>query len=374
MNNKTLVSLSISFALLASNANAVTNVADARGNAMANTGVASANYLTAPFYNPALGANFDAKDDFGFFIAADLSVNDEDESLQMIDDVQEVAETAHENLIKHYLDQLNSNAPLSSVANAGFAMAIPSNTVSVNLFGRGYTEIIGTVTTSASDSTPIKTRYDESTVDMLAFSYAEIGLSFAKKFTLVGEQISFGVTPKFQRMTTYSQITSLDTFDIDDLDKNEISKDAFNLDLGVAWYKENFRVAIAATDLFAQEIDVYDIYYANYDSYNLETQVTVAVAYSSDYFTAAIDVDLTEQTRFEQVDDETQFVRLGIEGNVWGWAQLRAGYEIDVQDTLDNTITAGMGISPFDRLSFDIAASYTGDNQFGASASLALTF
>lgn len=87
-----------------------------------------------------------------------------------------------------------------------------------------------------------------------------------------------------------------------------------------------------------------------------------------------MDADLTKQTRFQGAQNDTQFVRFGLEGDLWGWAQLRADYEVDLQDTVDNTVTAGIGISPFDVLSIDIAGAYTGENQFGVSAALAFTF
>ena len=57
-----------------------------------------------------------------------------------------------------------------------------------------------------------------------------------------------------------------------------------------------------------------------------------------------------------------------------GGAQLRAGYEMDLEKTLDNSVTAGIGISPFDLLSLDIAGAYAGANQFGVSGNLAFTF
>jgi len=90
--------------------------------------------------------------------------------------------------------------------------------------------------------------------------------------------------------------------------------------------------------------------------------------------TATVDWDLTTQKRFAGLDDDTQFLRFGIEGNAWGWAQLRAGYEVDLEDTLDNSITAGLGISPGDLVSLDFAGNYAGDNQFGLSGNLAFTF
>ncbi|CSB39989.1 TraF protein [Vibrio cholerae] len=67
-------------------------------------------------------------------------------------------------------------------------------------------------------------------------------------------------------------------------------------------------------------------------------------------------------------------MRFGVEGNAWGWAQLRAGYEVDLQNSLDNSVSVGLGVSPWDVVSLDLAGSYAGDNQFGLSANLAFTF
>jgi hypothetical protein len=90
--------------------------------------------------------------------------------------------------------------------------------------------------------------------------------------------------------------------------------------------------------------------------------------------TVAVDIELTKQERFASLNDETQYLRFGIEGNAWDWAQLRAGYEIDMQDNADSAITAGIGLSPFDVVSLDLAGNYAGSNQLGASANLAFTF
>ena len=56
--NKNILALTVASVLLATNTYAANQVADARGNAMGNTGVASADYLTAPFYNSSFGVHF----------------------------------------------------------------------------------------------------------------------------------------------------------------------------------------------------------------------------------------------------------------------------------------------------------------------------
>ncbi len=380
MHKISILALSVSSLLFTAHVNAAGQVADARGNAMGNTGVASADYLTAPFYNPALGASFKENDDFAIFIPAiSVSASDTDDSLTTIDDLQTVIEEYENsgsssaellNNIDEYLNQLDGNQPLTVTAGVGFALALPAKVVSSNLFARGYAEIIAA--TDISQDTDKEERYKNSNIDMLAFNYIELGLSLAKEFTIAEEKLSFGITPKYQKMATYAQRVTVADFDITDYDESEITKNAFNLDLGAIWYRDDFRLGLAVKDLFSQEIEAQDN--ALSDTYKLDTQVTLGLAYASEYVTAAIDAELTKQTRFQGLDDDTQFVRFGVEGNAWGWAQLRAGYEMDLQNTLDNSITAGVGISPFDVVSLDIAGSYAGDNQFGASANLAFTF
>jgi len=75
-----------------------------------------------------------------------------------------------------------------------------------------------------------------------------------------------------------------------------------------------------------------------------------------------------------ELEDNTQFARVGIEFNAWHWAQLRAGFEHDLQDTMEDSLTAGIGISPFGTLNLDVAGSYGSDNQVGVSGNLSFTF
>tara|TARA_R110001583_G_scaffold112917_2_gene263052 strand:- start:4006 stop:5127 length:1122 start_codon:yes stop_codon:yes gene_type:complete len=373
MNKKTILALTIGCTFLSAQANAANQVADARGNAMGNTGVASADYLLAPFYNPALVASGKESDDFAILIPAiSVAARDSDESIALIDDLQSFIEdyessasVAKLNEINASLGELNDNSPLTVNANLGVAVAISTDVVSANIFARGYTEIVASPDVTLDD-------YQNSYVDLVAFAYTEFGIALAKELTVSEQKISIGFTPKYQQMTTYAQRSSVSDFDIEDYDESEITKSAFNLDLGVMWYYDSLRAGLAVKDLFEQEIVAENGTFR--DVYKLDTQVTLGLAYATEYVTVALDADLTKQTRFQSLQDDTQFVRLGIEGNLFGWAQLRAGYEMDLEDTLDNAFTAGIGFSPFDIVSLDIAGSYAGDNQFGVSTNLALTF
>ncbi|MCG6362320.1 conjugal transfer protein TraF [Vibrio fluvialis] len=385
MHHYKYLSAVIMFGICPLSAYAANSVADARGNAMGNTGVTTSDYLLAPFYNPALTAVYRERDSVGLLVPAlGANIRDSDESLSTIDDLQSsidqfeaagVGAATQENInqLNGYLDELADDKPFAVSGGAGIAVALPMNAVSLNFFARGYAEILADSTIAANTgntASDVETRYQNSYVNMLAFGYSEYGVAVAKLFTLQGQQIAIGITPKLQELRTYKEVVTVKDFDLSDYDQSKTSKNAFNLDIGAVWLIDNFRAGIAAKDLISQEIKTYD----DQSSYTLDPQVTVSGGYVTDFLALAIDWDLTKQKRFKGVDDDTQFLRFGVEGNAWGWAQLRAGYEIDLESTLDNSITAGLGISPGDLVSVDLAANYAGNYQYGLSANLAFTF
>ena len=373
MKKLTKIALGIGLSLSVSSVFAAQIVADARGNAMGNTGVASATYLTAPFYNPALGALYHESDDFGILLPAiGINANDPDDAITLIDNIEEALDNGDLADADEYLDSLEKGGSLSVTAGVGIAFALPISAVSTNFFSRGYVEVMSQMDIESSGDA--QDRYDSSEVVTKAFGYSEFGVSFSKAYNIANQQVSFGVSPKYQIMKTYLEVSTLEDFDFSDYEESENNASAFNFDIGAAWYTDNFRVALAVKDVISQDIKLKNSSGNIQDTYQLSPQGTLGVAYISDFFTAAFDADLTKQERFKNMDDDTQFIRVGIEGNAWNWLQLRAGYEVDLEETLDNTITAGIGISPGDLVHLDIAASYAGENQLGGSANLYFTF
>lgn len=365
-------------------AQSASTVADGRGNGMGNTGVTTASYVMAPFYNPALVAVYRDKDKFGMLLPAiGAELRDSDDTLNLVDDMQDTINAieggdtsqARLNELNGYLDTLTTNKPLNVAAGAGAAFAVPFELFSANVFVRGYAEIIGTPDVAAntgSTLSDVTTRYQNSSVDIIAFGYTEFGVALAKRMTVYGQDMAFGVTPKAQQLKTYKQNINVETFDISDYDTTETSKNSGNLDLGVVWFKDQFRAGMAVKDLFSQKIDTQDV--SGVSTYKLDTQVTVSGAYATRLLTVTSDLDLTKQSRFTDVNDDTKFWRFGVEGNAWDWVQLRAGYQIDMEDTIDNSFTAGVGLSPGDMVSIDIAGSYAGEHEFGVGANLEFTF
>ncbi|EGQ7976430.1 conjugal transfer protein TraF [Vibrio cholerae] len=386
MNIQTKSTLAVVMAMAFSSSAFASNLLmDARGAGMGNTGVSTADYLLAPYYNPALTAVYRKNDSFGILLPSiGLRAEDKDESLKTIDDLQDsieqferagVGAATQENVdqLNRYLDQLADDKPLAVTAGIGIAVALPLDAVSLNFFSRGYAEVIAKANVAAksgNSANEVKTRYESSDVDLTAFGYTEVGLAVGKQVVLGGQTVALGVTPKVQQLRTYQDNASVKSFDLDDYDKSEVKDNAFNLDMGAVWLIDQYRVGIVAKDLFAKDIQTQN----RNNTYKLDTQIAVSGSYVSDFFIAAVDLDLTKQRRFNGDNDDTQFMRFGVEGNAWGWAQLRAGYEVDLQNSLDNSVSVGLGVSPWDVVSLDLAGSYAGDNQFGLSANLAFTF
>ncbi|EGR2448519.1 conjugal transfer protein TraF [Vibrio cholerae] len=386
MNIQTKSTLAVVMAMAFSSSALASNLLmDARGAGMGNTGVSTADYLLAPYYNPELTAVYRKNDSFGILLPSiGLRAEDKDESLKTIDDLQDsieqferagVGAATQENVdqLNRYLDQLADDKPLAVTAGIGIAVALPLDAVSLNFFTRGYAEVIAKANVAAksgNSANEVKTRYESSDVDLTAFGYTEVGLAVGKQVVLGGQTVALGVTPKVQQLRTYQDNASVKSFDLDDYDKSEVKDNAFNLDMGAVWLIDQYRVGIVAKDLFAKDIQTQN----RNNTYKLDTQIAVSGSYVSDFFIAAVDLDLTKQRRFNGDNDDTQFMRFGVEGNAWGWAQLRAGYEVDLQNSLDNSVSVGLGVSPWDVVSLDLAGSYAGDNQFGLSANLAFTF
>jgi len=381
MNFRHVLLSAVAVAVIPGYVHCATQVADSRGNGMGNTGVASADYLVAPFYNPALTAHYRDNDDVGLLLpAVGASLKDSDDTLGEVDDLQDTIDAFKANSnaaniakLNGHLDRLQDDAPLTASANAGIAVAVPNEQVALNIYTRGYVEIAGkaNIASYVSDSVGDTTnRYTNSEVELAAFGFTELGVSFAKQLNIHGQAVSVGFTPKYQQLRTYYRKLNVENFELDDYDESERNKKTLNMDIGALWHKDEWRVGFSIKDLFKKEIKTEE----QSIKYELNPQATVGAAYATQLFTAAIDVDLTKQSRFNHIDDDTQFVRFGVEGNAWDWLQIRAGYQVDTKDTLDNTVTVGIGISPFDVVSLDIAGSYADKHEFGGSANLAFTF
>ncbi|MFV8462065.1 conjugal transfer protein TraF [Vibrio campbellii] len=369
-----LLAASIAFASLP--ISAANYAIEARGDAMGGVGVVSANFLTAPFYNPALVAIYRRNDDMGMITPSfGGNYNDPNDMKSNIDSVIDASNTADLDAALSKLDGNQANVELGGVV----AFALPNQFVAANLFAKAYTESFATpdVYTTGSDTDKVEL----STVEAVSIGVTEVGLSLAKYQTFMGQHISFGITPKIQRIYTYNYIASVNDYDLSDVRENSNGETAFNMDAGALWFFGPFRVGVAATNLFSRDIETKDTTRTLTSStsgathkvggkyaYQLEPVYTVGAGIVSDYFSLSVDYDLNETEKFTSFEDNEQMIRVGTEVDLLRQMQLRAGYykNLAYSDS-EGTITAGIGLSPLNLFQLDLSANYTNENAMGAS-------
>lgn len=353
---------------------------EARGDAMGGVGVVSGNFLTGPFYNPALVAIYRRNDDVGMILPSiGLSYNDPNDLVTDLDKVSEIIKRGSESNLGELNKSLTAmqgdvlNAELGGVV----AFAIPNQFISANVFGKAYTEsfvsplIDNTACTESAFSCQLD-RAKKSSVNAVSVGVTELGITLAKYQTFLGQHIAFGITPKLQRVYTYVYEARLDSYDIKDLRDNGNGETIFNMDAGALWFYGPIRIGFAANNLISREIKTKTITSAVSDnpisySYDMKPQYTVGAGIVADYFTLSVDYDLNEEERYKDFKDNTQMIRVGGEIDIMRQLKLRAGYNKNLAyDNTKGTVTAGIGLSPLNLFQLDLGASYTNENAMGA--------
>ncbi|MEZ8100834.1 conjugal transfer protein TraF [Vibrio bivalvicida] len=393
MENKIKL-LTLSIALAASSASAANYAIEARGDAMGGVGVVSANFLTAPFYNPALTAIYRRNDDVGMITPSfGLSYSDEH---MMVDDLEKASDIINQAVDGDYsnVSELEStlNALEGDVANLELggvvAFAIPNRYIAANVFGKAYAESFAQtdIYSGANSATPNLNpaiNAELSGVNAVGLGVTEVGLSLAKYQTFLGQHIAFGVTPKLQRIYTYVYRANINNYDIKDIRENGQGETMFNLDAGFLWFYGPLRVGFSAMNLVSSDIKSQELSASTVTSkidssqsrtfgavtydYQMRPQYTVGVGLVADYATLSVDYDLDEEEKFTNFNDNTQMLRVGGEIDIMRQLKLRAGWNRNLAyDNLDDTVTAGIGLSPLNLFQLDIGASYTNENSMGA--------
>lgn len=377
----TIKLLPLSLAIFASSATAANYAIEARGDAMGGVGVVSANFLTAPFYNPALTAIYRRNDDIGMITPSfGLLYDDQNTLVDDLDTASEIiaaADPARAAELQTTLDNMEGDQLKAEIGGV-VAFALPNRFVAANLYGKAYYEtfvnpVISTASTNPDSSLRTLENAQNSTVNAVSVGVTEIGLSLAKYQTFLGQHIAFGVTPKLQRIYTYVYEASLSNYSLSDVRDNDTGETMLNFDAGFVWFYGPLRAGISANNLMARDIDtktVTSIIPSNPAlsySYQMRPLYTVGVGLVADYATISVDYDLNEEKRYTNFDDNTQMLRVGGEIDIMRQLKLRAGWKKNLAyDNLDDTITAGIGISPLNLFQMDIGASYTNENAMGA--------
>ena len=360
---------------------------------MGGTAVASADYLSAGFSNPALLTHYsDADDDDWGLMLPNVYVfaSDRNNLLDSIDSFTQSFETLENGLggltteedLENLADSLDALSDKHFIAGGGFglALAIPSTSFSAAVVASTFVEADVFMNIDPDDRDRIEDAFGNPDIPslgseavLLGSFRTEIGLAMAREFEFSGRTVSVGITPKIQNLEILDLAVNAELSDDfeDQIDSdNRFTDDNINFDLGAStMVSENLRVGLAARNLMGGTFAGLSGSY----NYKLDPALTTGIAYTSGPLTLAADLDLTTTTRFQEIDsDDSQFLRLGAELK-WQWAQLRAGYILDLEDNYSNMATAGIGFSPFGVMHLDLAGA-VGENSYGGSLALSFTF
>ena len=370
-----------------------------RNNGMGGTGVASSNYDTASFTNPALMTQFKTDDDISVILPTlGIEASDKDEVFDKLDsiadgfdDLEDAIDMSNTAEAERYADEIISNlrdvdgGVVRLTVGGGGSITIPSKTFAVSAFATSRLDLGLMTSFSESDANLIDLAVSHGDSGLLdnVDSYAlgigavvtEVGVSFAREFTQGAHRFAVGVTPKYQSVDTILYKATVKEYDQDEIDSDDYtSKDSnVNLDIGLAYFvNDNITVGFTVKDLISNDYKTTD-YFDVIETYTIDPMATLGVSYRTDRFTAAIDAELTESEGFDFVDN-SQMVRLGVEFDAWNWAQLRLGYRTDINDVREDVVTAGIGISPFGAFHLGLAASKGSNDTYGGSLEFKVTF
>jgi len=385
----TLIGLTLSSCYI-SPINAAQNYFQSRSDAMGGTGVASAHYLSAPLINPALLARFSHTDDFGLLLpTVGVQIADNDNAIDginnasnLIDELDQYTSNSLQarmtaNQLASQLEMLD-NATIPVQAGLAGVLAIPNQIVSFAIFSNTYLDLQVTTDIDDSDITALRSPDPTvindlaSTVTLRGVGVTDVGLSLASKFMFGNTPVYLGVSPKMQAIGFYQYTDSIDDFDATNLEEDENINDdiAFNIDAGfVVEPSKHFTFGLVAKNMLAQQVTNT----AETLIYEIKPQVTTGFALHSAWFTAAVDIDITQSQSLSS-QGPSKYTRLGAEVDAWGWLQLRGGFRYDVNENDSNQVTFGMGLSPFSTFHFDLTGMLSEDETFGLVAQTSFTF
>ncbi len=393
MRNSPL-SLPIASLLIAGTASA--QYYEARNAGMGGVGTASSNYLAAGWANPALLTRRRADDDFGLILPTigvtaydkDGLIDDINDFVDAVDRV-DAAGTYSQPELNDLANRLAAldNRQVTGTAGLGLMVAVPSREFGFALHAKTFADLQALVDVAPADVAALNNPASVgaqptflSEARIVGVSVHEVGVSLATSFGDDRSRLSVGVTPKLQQVESSNYAVNVDTFDSSDFDDAQFRDDdsGLNFDVGAAWeFEAGLTLGVTGRNLIGQEYTTVTTLGRSFN-YNINPTAVVGAAWSQGFFTVSADVDALVADRFTAAnglgDDDLRLARLGAEVDAWGWLQIRVGYQTDLEDTLDDAISAGIGLSPFAVLHLDLAGTYIDDNSFGGVAQLGLTF
>lgn len=360
--------------------------------------------------NPALLAKFQENDDVYLAFGGGALGSDQDELIDAIEQTQdlidEIESTPLDQLDQSQADALKmqladmSGDSLALDQGLNLMIAVPMNWASLGIYVNQEARIETAFDYDDSDADYIDdfvaglegTEFDADNLNsgatVIGFSVAEAGLTIAKTYKGESVDVNYGTNLKYQRLDLFNYSEKVSTFDEDNFDADQYLVDdaQFNADIGlqIGWGdKRQWQFGLVAKDILGFDLEssanpisgeVYKV--------ELDPTATAGLSYDNGWFRIAVDADLmphsdlvpTLLSEESLTIAEVQYASAGIELDAWEWAQLRVGYRTDMESSVEDVITAGIGFSPFDVLSLDISGAMGDNDTYGGAIQLGVKF
>ncbi len=397
---------------------------DTRSMAMGGAGVAVGTPDAAPLFNPALLSISKESDKFSIILpTVGVRVADPENLRDSVDNFQKgnylttldnavttfnnTPNSSNANAVASAITQVNtqlntlSNKPITVDGGIATVVALPSKKLGAAFYLNATAAAGGSfkytdqalLTTLSNDvvtcgNTPIPTSAActnvqsfntgklTSGIDIKGVTLGEVGVSLSRQFTISDQVVALGITPKIVKAQLFDTVILVNSNNQNNVstNTNDIAEYSFvNFDLGAAKsYDNGWSSGIVIKNIIPQSIEFKHNQIPTGESLKLSPIARIGAAHTNSWSTVAVDLDLTrnDPAGFEKA---TQYLALGGELNAWNWAQLRAGYRMDLVDNSRNVTSVGLGFSPFGVVHADLAVAGNA-NEIGASFQLGVHF
>ena len=391
---------------------------DTRSMGMGGAGVAVGSPDAAPLFNPALLSISKESDRFSLLLPTigiraadpeDLQTNvDNFQNGKYLDNLQTAVNnfkalptTANAGIVAANINTVNaqlatlSNKPVTVGAGLATVVALPGKKVGAafylneNAAAGGSFQYKDKATldqlsidvnqcaalnlASCSAVNSFSTNNLTSGVHVKGVTLGEVGVSLSQEFEFSGHKVALGITPKIVKAKLYDATFLVNNSSSNIGDKNIAEYSYFNFDLGAAKnYDNGWSTGFVIKNVIPQTLDFKLAQVPTGESLKLSPQARLGVAHTNSWSTVAADLDLTrnDPAGFEKA---TQYLALGGELNAFDWAQLRAGYRMDMVDSARNIASVGLGLAPFKVVHIDLAVARNA-TEVGASFQLGVRF
>lgn len=367
---------------------------DTRSMAMGGAGVAVGGADAAPLFNPALLSVTKEEDDFAIILPTiGVRISDPESLRDSIDafdagnyinnlqtainNLNSSTTPANATIVGNRLTDVStqlvtlSHKPITAEVGLATVVAIPSKKYGAAFYASGTVTAGGLFNyndkptldnlailanqCAASNAASCNTlkAFDTNTltsgIHYKGVQLVEAGFALSREFQIKEHGVSFGITPKIVKAQLFDTVVKVNDTNRSDISISDNSKEYTfaNFDLGVAKnYSNGWRSGFVIKNIIPQTLDFKSVPGAPVESLKLMPQARIGVSHANSFSTVALDLDLTrnDPAGFE---NHTQYIALGGELNAWDWAQLRAGYRVDMVDSARSVASVGVGISPF---------------------------